>query len=162
MKILKISSLLIVLLLASCKKEDNQEAIEAMAGHWHVLSFVPDNESEMSLLAKDVISVLEQRGCDPIEFSFKTDGKVTYTDIMALLNAEAGKSAEEVDCLWQGGLRTGTFDYDYKTLTLNLSDETITFSATLDDEFITVITNSLVIDGNTVSGRLVFKRETGD
>jgi hypothetical protein len=162
MKILQIVPLVAFLLLASCKKDDNSEAIESIAGHWHVLSFEPDNSSEIALIAKDVITQLEQLGCDPIEFSFKTDGKASSTNRLSLLNATTNEGMTEVDCVWEGGFRSGTFDFDYATLTLNFDDETLIYKAALEGEFLTILMDDMVLNGETVSGKLFFKRETGD
>lgn len=162
MKILKISTLLIVLLLTSCKKDDNSEAIATLTGHWHVLSFEPDNSTDIALLTKDVITTLEKRGCDAIEFTFKSNGYVSYTNMMPLLNASTGEEGTQVECARDGATRSGTFDFDYKNLTLNLDNETITFNATIEGEYIALISDSIVLNGQTVSGKLLFKLESGD
>lgn len=162
MKFPKILFAFILFTVISCDKEDNSEAIAALAGHWHVLSFEPEDSTEISMLTKDVIAILERRGCDPIEFLFKSDGTVAYTNRMSLLSAKSVDETTEVDCIWEGGTRRGTFDFDYEVLTMSFDDESIVYNATLEGENIALMTNTLTLNGQTVPGKLLFKPESGD
>jgi len=106
----------------SCKKsDDNQEAIDSIVGHWHVLDFQPsagspENESQLAKLA---IAELIARPCDPIEYTFKSNGNLIFKDEMKYLEISLGDNGVEVECASQGDLKNGTFDFDGTTLSVN-------------------------------------------
>jgi len=162
MKLFKVPLLVIALLLASCQKEDNSEAIASLVGHWHVYKFEPNESTLNATLAADAIRILEERGCDPVEFTFGEGGWVSYTNKMPFLSVSEGENGTEVECFFNDGTREGIFDYDSETLTLDLDGETLKFRTSVENDTITLITNNLVLNGETLSGTLYFKEESGN
>jgi len=164
MKFPKILIALSLLLVFSCIKDENQEAIEALAGHWHVWDFEPSASSpaEDSMLAKEAILRLVKVGCDPIEFTFKENKNVFYRTGMQYLNASMGDEGVQVNCAPTYNDRSGSFDFDYENLTLNLDSETIEFKASVDEQYLTTEVTDMLINGVNVSGTLYFIKETGE
>jgi len=161
MRITKILLALVIVLTASCDKNENAEAIALLAGHWHVWDFEPAANSPIddSILAKEVILKLVDIGCDPIEFTFKTDAKVSYRTGMRYLNASSDETGVNVTCAPTYDNKSGTFDFDYEMLTLNYNSGTVELNAQIEGEYLTTLVDDLVINGVTLSGKLYFIRE---
>ncbi len=164
MKFPKILLLLGLVLFVSCEKDENEEAIQALVGHWHIWDYEPsaDSPEEASLLAKEAILELVRVGCDPIEFTFKADRKVSYRTGMRFLNPSMVEGKVSVNCAPTYDDQEGTFDYDFETLTLNLESETIKLNAAIEGRYLTTIVDDMIINGVTVSGKLYFIVETGE
>lgn len=162
MKFPKILIALTLVLVASCEKNNNEEAIQLLAGHWHVWDFEPSFNSPAaeSLLAKEAILQLEKLGCDLMEFTFKTDQKVSYKEGVRYLTVSTEKDGVQVNCAPKYDFKEGTFDFDNKTLTLNFQDETVFRDANLEGEYLTTQVDDMLINNIIVSGKVIFKRET--
>lgn len=163
MKFPKILLIACLLFLVSCDKNGNEEAIEALSGHWHIWNYEPSADSPLdeSILAKESILKLVKESCDPIEFSFYSDGTVIYANGMRYLDVSMIDDEVAVECASQYDEKRGAFDFDYSKLTLKFDSETITFEAALEDEYFTTEVDDMLINGVEVSGKLYFIRETG-
>ena len=163
MKFFRVLIALIVLLVLSCQKDDisNEAAIQQLAGHWHVWDFEPSSDSPavVSLLAKAAILKLVKEGCDPMEFTFKTDKKVSYKDGMRYLIAASNENGIQVNCADQYDYTDGTYDYNNNILTLNYGADTTAHEASLSDELLTIQVDDMLINGIVVSGKVIFKKE---
>ena len=153
----------LILLVISCNKNDNTEALEAVAGHWHIWDYEPNANSpaEESFLAKEAILQLVETGCDPIEFTFNANGGVRYVDGMRYLNPTLGDNGVEIRCASKYDDKSGIFDFDYSKLTLTFDSETIVLEAALEGKYFTTNVDNMLINGVNVSGKLYFIRETG-
>ena len=134
---LKLSVVVFLFLISCNKNNNNEEAIEALSGHWHVWDFEPNSDSpvEESALAKASILKLVKESCDPVEFTFYTGGEVFYIDGMRFLDAAMVNEEVNVDCAPEYDEKIGTFDFDNSNLTLKFDSETIKLEAKLDGDF---------------------------
>jgi hypothetical protein len=164
MKFPKILVAAILMIAISCEKDENEEARMALEGHWHIWDFEPSANSpeEASLLAKDAILKLVSKGCDPIEFTFKSDQTVSYSDGMRYLQATSTEEGVDVSCAPQYDDKNGTFDFDNEQLTLNFKSETITYDAAIEGKYLTTQVDNMIINDIAVSGKLYFIIETGE
>ena len=157
-----------LLIMMSCDKEViDEEAIAALEGHWHIWEYEPSADSpvDASILAKESILQLVEIGCDPIEFDFKDDRNVRYTDGMRYLDATFEEDGDvHVHCAPEYDKRDGKYKFDYEKLTIEYLDgEVVEFEAELvnDSKFVTTV-NNMFINGVKVSGKLTFIRELDD
>ncbi|TMM58299.1 hypothetical protein FEE95_02400 [Maribacter algarum] len=163
MKFPRILLALVLVFGISCKKEDNQAAIDSIIGHWHILDFQPDANSpeNESQLAKLAIAELIARPCDPLEYTFKSNGAVIYKDAMKYLDISMGDNGVEVECASKSDLINGTFDFDGSNLTVDYIDgQSYSFAAALEGENFTVRVSDLSVNGVLLQGKLIFMRET--
>jgi len=163
MSIPKILAVIALFSMISCDKEElNDEAISLLKGHWHVWDFEPSADSpvDASLLAKAAILDLVERGCDPVEFDFREDRNVKYTNGMRYLNASSNDDGVDVDCAPEYDNRYGKYKFDYEKLVLEYeNDEVLRMEAVIEGTRLVTDVEDLIINGVEVSGKLIFIRE---
>jgi len=160
MKILKIVAVLIILVSFSCKKDTNEAALNALAGHWHISNFEPDSATETALLSKQVIAKLVTAECFPLEYSFTTGGRVSHIDKMGFLEATAGENGVEVDCYFEDVFKDGSFSINDNVLTITYDDETQVYNTVVTENSLTILRGAFTLNDEKVFGKLIFSRET--
>ncbi len=165
MKLTKMLVLAGLLIMTSCDKEViDDEAIASLKGHWHIWEFEPSAESPVneSILAKESILKLVEIGCDPIEFDFREDRNIRYTDGMRFLEPTFEENRDvHVHCASDYDNKYGQYKFDYDKLVLEFEDgEIMEMEAELvnDSKLVTTV-NNMLINGVKVSGKLTFIRE---
>ncbi len=166
MKFPKFLALIVIFSLMSCEKEElNEEAIQLLKGHWHIWEYEPSADSPVneSILAKESILQLVEIGCDPIEFDFRDDRNVKFTDGMKYLDAAFEENGDvHVLCAPQYDNKFGKYKFDYNKLVLEYEDgEVVEFDTTIDEDGKKFVTNvdEIYMNGVKVSGKLTFIRE---
>ncbi len=159
MKILKLVAVLAIMIVVSCKKDNNEEITNALVGHWHILNFEPDSSSEMSLLAKGSITELIEAECFPLEYSFSSDGKVSHINKMSFLDPVQGENGVEVECFFEDVFKNGTFRINNDVLTLEYDNETNVYNTTLTNDTLTILQGNFILKGQRISGKMIFSRE---
>ena len=161
MKIIKIVAVITLVLFTSCAKDKNDDNIQFLVGHWHVFDFQadPDSPIDDSLLAKEAIMKLNVVGCDPIEYTFGSDGEFFAKDGLRYVSVAAGEAGVEFGCPSQFDFGTGSFDFNNERLTLNYDEGNLELEGSMDGENLMINVNNMVINGKQVSGKLLFMRQ---
>ncbi len=158
---------LIVLILAaaclfSCSKDGDNNTSNPIVGTWFAAELQIDDAtaSDEAKNSRDALNFLTARQCYVIKFVFNQDLSVTAENSVNYIEVTTTSTGIDIPCPSQKDTDSSTYTYVGTTLSIvDSSGNTVTTTATVDGNTLTVDASGLDIPFFNDSGQLIFQRQ---